>query len=139
MWSKWTPLLLVKPRSFVTENEYWRYFDIEEWSEEDYEYVEDPYGGIGDYAKEPYKTEVDGGDCEDYAVLVASWALSNGLDAELALCFKWWSPVPKHAVCRADSNVYSTGDIYSDVTINEYIEESEYDWYLSRTLEADDE
>jgi len=133
---RWTPLILLRPHSFVDTNDtFWGTFDLERWSSEEYEYQEDPLGGWFDHAQNPRTTiMVNKGDCEDYALVAASWALARGRMVKLTLCFEGHSPVPKHAVAFDGKRVYSSGDIMEYNSLDEYVTESSYDWYLSRRL-----
>lgn len=126
---------MVSPNRFIDDNVFWESFDFQAWSEEDYTYDKDSLRGFFDRAQKPRTTiSINSGDCEDYALVAASWAYAQGRNTKLALCFNGKSPVPKHAVAFDGTNVYSSGAVMSYDSIEEYVNDSEYDWFLSRSL-----
>ncbi len=110
---RWTPLTLLAPARYLDRDERWADFDIHAWADEEYEWVQDAWNGLRDFAAPPAETVAAGrGDCEDFALVALSWAAANGRDGlGLGFCFEPWTPVPTHAIAFDETHVYSSGDI----------------------------
>lgn len=132
---RWTPLTFLMPQRYIDTSDLWEKFDIEEWSSSVYEWKNDPWNGYRDFAKRPAETVSDGeGDCEDYALVAASWALSQGHQGVgLGFCWKRPYPWPRHAIAFDNDYVYSSGKICQE-SVGKYIDRSQYDYCLRRRL-----
>jgi hypothetical protein len=133
---RWTPLAVLWPERYVSRDlDLWSAFDIEEWSRRGYDWVEDDWNGLLDFAKRPHETLADGaGDCEDYALVAASWALANDRHGVgVAVCWEWPYPWPRHAVAYDDERVYSSGHITRE-SVEAYAERDGYLFCLRRPL-----
>ena len=133
---RWTPLAVLWPERYVNHDaDLWSSLDIEEWSREGYDWVEDDWNGLLDFAKRPHETLADGtGDCEDYALVAASWALANDRSGVgVAVCWEWPYPWPRHAVAYDDERVYSSGRIIRE-SVEEYAERDGFAFCLRRPI-----
>ena len=136
MRSRFSVLAWVFPGRFIENRERWRDFDLESWSAESYEWVSDGPGLWRDRVRYPSDTVSGGkGDCDDYAVVAASWARSNGRSrVGLAVCGHTVAGflVPTHMVAVDSRRVYSSGEMY-DLSPLEYVEMKEaYTWIWPR-------
>lgn len=121
---RWTPLFIVDPSRYVESVP--DDFDIATW---DYEWDRDPFKGRLDFVSPVEKTIERGhGDCEDYAVVAASWLDSRGDDYEFYVCLSWWPP-KGHVIVYDGTRTYSSGVIREE-TVEEYAERTEYDVVL---------
>lgn len=128
----WTPVTLLYPRRYLWIHSYFRDFNPREWSRE-YEWEQDEWNGWKDTLQPVGKTLTEqSGDCEDYAFVIASWAVTNGYDAKLGICFEGYRLA--HVVATDGWSVYSSGVIYTDTTLDEYIEKSDYDRIITRNI-----
>lgn len=134
MIQRWTPLTFLSPYRYVDRSDFWKNFDIAEWSSS-YTWKSDPWNGYRDFAKRPAETVSDGeGDCEDYALVVISWALANGRQGVgLEFCWKRPYPWPRHVIAFDNEYVYSSGTIRRE-SVKKYIDRSQYDYCLQREL-----
>jgi len=109
--------------------------DIEEWSRRGYEWTEDDWNWLLDLAQRPHETLGSGaGDCEDYALVAASWALANDRPGVgLAVCWEWPYPWPRHAIAHDDGRVYSSGRI-TEESGDAYVERDGYLFALRRPI-----
>lgn len=132
---RWTPLTALVPQYYVDSDVDWEGFDLRDWSATSYDWSRDPWNGYRDFAKRPEETIADGaGDCEDYALVAASWALAHGRSGVgLGFCWEWPYPWPRHVIAFDETNVYSSGDI-TEGAVNDYLERSEYDYCLRRRI-----
>ena len=133
---RWTPFAVLWPERYVSDDvDLWSALDIEEWSRRGYDWVEDDWNGVLDLAKRPHETLADGeGDCEDYALVAASWALANDRPGVgLAVCWEWPYPWPRHAIAYDDERVYSSGDV-TEESVDEFNEREGYRFALRRPL-----
>ncbi|MEF8842934.1 MAG: hypothetical protein V5A62_15130 [Haloarculaceae archaeon] len=133
---RWTPFAVLWPERYVSDDEaLWSELDIEEWSRRSYEWVEDDWNGFVDFAKRPHETLADGtGDCEDYALVAASWALANDRPGVgLAVCWEWPYPWPRHAIAYDDERVYSSGHVTGE-SVEEFNEREGYRFALRRPV-----
>jgi hypothetical protein len=125
------------PHRYIQCSHEWLAFDLFEWSQTEYEYRRDPPGFWNDRAQRPEETvERNDGDCEDYALVAASWACSHGRDVGLAVTghSRYGVPVPTHMVAFDDTYVYSSG-VIRDQSVPEFVATSEeYDWSLTKRL-----
>ncbi|MFC4360590.1 hypothetical protein ACFO0N_21810 [Halobium salinum] len=111
---RWTPFVFLAPDRYVADGEFWAEFDFRTWSRRGYEWVSDPWNGFRDVAKRPRETLAEGrGDCEDYALVAASWARARGHEGVgLGFCLESPYPWPRHAIAYDDRFVYSSGRIF---------------------------
>lgn len=131
---RWTPLVIAAPRRYLGRGRTWESFDFESWTER-YEWREDAWNGWFDIARRPDDTvAAETGDCEDYALVAASWALARGrTPVGLGFCFVSWLPVPRHAVAYDRDRVYSSGEVREE-TVDDFLDRTEYTWALRRRL-----
>lgn len=132
---RWTPLTFLFPGRYVERGPFWSTFDLEGWSRSVYTWTEDPWNGVRDFAGRPSKTVSRGeGDCEDYALVAASWALARGYEGVgIAFCWESSRPWPTHVVAFDDERVYSSGDITRG-TVDEWVADSTYAFALRRRI-----
>lgn len=132
---RWTLLTFLFPGRYVERGPFWPTFDLEEWSRSVYTWNEDPWNGFRDFAGRPSDTVSRGeGDCEDYALVAASWALARGHDGVgIAFCWESSRPWPTHVVAFDDERVYSSGDITRG-TVDEWVADSKYTFALRRRI-----
>lgn len=135
---RYGPLVIIRPKAYVKENDRWAAFDLEEWTENVYDYRQDPLSGLVDYVNYPSETvERGSGDCEDYAVLAASCRLSSGADrVGIAACAAWRERT-FHAFAYDDTKVYSSGEI-TEETPAEFLERTMYDTMILQTISSTD-
>lgn len=133
--SRWTPLVVLFPERYLSDDDLWRYFDLETWSRTAYEWTGDDWNGLLDLARRPHETLGAGtGDCEDYALLAASWALARDRPGVgLGVCWEWPYPWPTHAVAYDEAFVYSSGEIREE-SVGTFVERSRYDYCLRRPV-----
>jgi hypothetical protein len=131
---RWTPWVIVAPRRYVGRGDEWGSFDFESWSER-YEWREDEWNGWVDVARRPDDTVADEtGDCEDYALVAASWALARGrTPVGVGFCFTPWLPIPRHAIAYDRDRVYSSGEVREE-SVDAFLDRTEYAWALRRRL-----
>jgi hypothetical protein len=131
---RWTPFVVAVPHRYVGRGARWGSFDFEAWSDR-YRWSEDEWNGWLDVAQRPVDTvAAERGDCEDYALVAASWALARGrTPVGLAFCFPPRSPVPRHAVAYDRDRVYSSGEITAE-HLGVYLDRAGYAWALRRRL-----
>jgi hypothetical protein len=112
----------------------WAAFDIEAWSRTSYQWREDAWRGLHDVVQKPETTVATGrGDCDDYALVAASWATAVGRDdVGVALCGR--GPRILHMVAFDADRTYSSGDIY-DTGPGAYLDRSEYTWIYTRLVD----
>jgi hypothetical protein len=128
----WTTLVFLFPRHYADES--LKHVDIEHWSDE-YEWRQDPWNGIKDFMRPPAETlEHASGDCEDYAMVVVSHHVANDIPVWVAVCWVEGDIIPSHFVAYDEDNVYSSGTIYEDTTLEEYLPQEEYKRTLSRRV-----
>lgn len=132
---RWTPFVMLRPGWYVSRDGFWEGFDLFEWAASVYEWTEDRWNGFLDVARHPERTVSEGrGDCEDFALVAASWALARGNDGVgLGFCFEWPRPWPTHAIAYDDARIYSSGYI-SEVAVGEWLDNSKYDYCLRRPI-----
>lgn len=129
----WTFFVYLSPENYLSDKEIVTNLDLEEWSREKYQWQQDGWNGLKDFARDPAETVfIKRGDCEDYALVAASWGHYNGYDVTLGFCMD--KVIPRHVVTEFDGDVYSSGVIYRDKTIEEFIEMSQFDWYIGRKV-----
>jgi len=129
------------PRRFI-DTDAAKWLDLHEWSATEYKWTQDKWNGLQDTIAPVSETIRTGrGDCDDYAVVSASWLLKNaadggGADVEFGYLFSTAQgvPLPEHMVAYADNTVYSSGEILTDTTKEAYVRESEYDVAVWRTV-----
>lgn len=131
----WTPLTFCFPKRYVDAGSFWRTFDIETWSREFYDWTQDDWHGLKDFARPPRETVDSGrGDCEDYALVAASWAVANERpDVGLAFCIDETVPWPSHVVAYDAQRVYSSGVIH-ERSLESYLADSAYVRALRRRV-----
>lgn len=131
----WTPFVFAYPKPYLSDDDRVTELDLERWSSDLYTWEQDGWNGYKDFASDPVETVTSrAGDCEDYALVAASWAHSRDKDVTLALCFIDGNPLPQHMIAAFDGNVYSSGTIHEDTDIREYVQSSQYDWFLPRDV-----
>lgn len=128
--SNWTPFTLLFPEQYTQPVE----IDLRDWSD-NFVWEQDGWNGFRDFLTPPAITADRGrGDCEDYAFVIASHHTAIGRDVGIAALGHTPWPLPRHIVAYDESNVYSSGTIYDATSLDEYCEESEYDWVINRKL-----
>lgn len=133
--SRWTPFVFAAPENYISAHPEILSLDLEEWSEE-FEWEQDGWNGYKDFASKPAETVRTGrGDCEDYALVAASWAYDRGYPMVLVWLFKGYSPMPRHMVVWFKGNIYSSGNIFEGMSVSDYVEQSEYDWCLEHKID----
>ena len=132
---RWTPFTFLFPGRYVDDDEFWTDFDLVAWSRTTYEWTEDPWNGFRDFARRPRDTVAAGtGDCEDYALVAASWLVAQGRDrVGLAFCWEWPYPWARHVIAFDGERVYSSGTI-SQGSVEEWVEDSRYAVSVSRRI-----
>ena len=132
--ARWTPFVFAAPRRYVGRGSRWGGFDFEAWSNR-YEWRQDEWNGWLDVARRPDDTvEAEEGDCEDYALVAASWALATGrTPVGLGFCFTGRLPIPRHAIAYDRERVYSSGEMREE-TVDDYVDRTEYRWVVRRRL-----
>lgn len=132
---RWTPLVFAFPGQYVERSGFWADVDLLHWSERVYEWTEDGWNGVRDFARTPRETyETGRGDCEDYALVAASALASRGrTDLHFAIVSD--GVLPEHFVLydAADQRVFSSGRIY-DATLKEYLDQSRYERRVTRRV-----
>jgi len=132
---RWTPFTFLFPNRYVDRDERWGEFDLAEWSDEEYEWDQDPWNGVRDFAQRPGET-VDRreGDCEDYALVAVSWAVANDRDGiGFAFCWERPYPWPRHVIAFDDERVYSSGHV-SGKSVDEWVADSRYVFAVRRRV-----
>lgn len=135
--ARWTPFVFFKPEKYIERGEWWKNFDFPEWSRNEYEWVSDGWSGYRDFAQKPSQTVQKGtGDCEDLALVAASWALENDRSpVRIGFCWERWTPHPTHVICYdGEGWVYSSGSISYD-GVREWLSESDYKAITGRLVE----
>lgn len=132
---RWTPFVMLVPQRYVDRDEDWEAIDLLEWSQEDYEWTEDPWNGYRDFAQPPRETLREGkGDCEDYALVAASWAVAQGRSGiGLGFCWELPYPWPTHVIAFDDERVYSSGEVFHQ-SVDAWRADSRYDYILRRRI-----
>ncbi len=132
---RWTPFTFLVPQRYVDDGRFWAEFDLEAWAADRYDWDQDPWNGLRDFAKRPRETVRDEeGDCEDFALVAASWAVAHDReDVGLAFCWKWPYPWPRHVVAYDADRVYSSGEI-SRQRVGDWVAESDYVYSVSRPI-----
>lgn len=131
----WGPLVFLTPHRFIERGEWLEQIDIEFWSDEFKWRPDEGWWIFGDWAQAPSKTlTTDRGDCEDYALVVASWALETGRDdVQLHWCWEGlWPPYPTHVIVSDSERVYSSGTIYD--SLDEFYHETRWTHCVTRSL-----
>lgn len=136
---RWTPLVLAFPRRYIDTEYPWHQFSLSAWN---YDWREDPWGGLYDTLKPPAETVQDGrGDCEDYAFVVLSSLNANENVDELyiGVAGKRWRP-PSHVFAYAESKgpyesrtVYSSGEVTYG-SVDNWLSKTQYDWARTRKI-----
>ena len=136
---RWTPFVFAAPDRYVSRDDFWTEFDLAEWSSSAYDWTGDPWHGYRDFAQTPLELLATGcGDCEDYALLAASWALAQGREnVGLGFCWLWPYPWPRHVIAYDDEYVYSSGRITRE-SVDEWLADSSYVYCLERPIESAD-
>ena len=132
---RWTPWTMLVPSRYVDRQRDWSDFDFERWAEESYDWVSDPWNGYLDFARRPGETIAgERGDCEDFALVAASWAIATGRNGVgLAFCWEVPYPWPRHVIAYDEEFVYSSGDV-ERTSVSEWVEESKYAFALRRRV-----
>jgi hypothetical protein len=132
---RWTPLTYLAPARYVDRNPSWATFDLHEWADEEYDWVQDPWNGFLDVARRPHETVAAGeGDCEDFALVAVTWAVANDREVGLGFCFEAWTPWPTHVIAYDDMYVYSSGNIVP-ASVDEWVADTDrYAFVLRRRV-----
>lgn len=102
---RWTGLLYVDPERFIDPEYDWEDFDLEEWSENEYEWTSDDWYGFKDIAKPARETiETGRGDCDCYAVVAMNDRYHAGADG-VGVGFLY------HVPDRPDIDISDTDDV----------------------------
>lgn len=105
--------------------------DIEAFSRR-FDWRQDKWDGFHDTIRPVAKTiDTETGDCEDYALVAASWCLAHDRPVRLGLCFEGWAL--SHVVAVDAERVYSSGALWN-TDLDTYIEDSKYDSVLQRRV-----
>lgn len=133
---RWTPFTFLAPARYVDRDDRWRSFDLEEWSRSEYDWTEDPWNGVRDFARRPRECVAAGrGDCEDYALVALSWAVARNRDGVgLAFCWEPPYPWPRHVIAFDDERVYSSGDIV-ETDVDGWVSGSKYSFAVRRYVD----
>ena len=128
MLHRWTGFVYLAPRRYCDPAAA-ADLDIEAWSRR-FDWRADAWNGWRDRAKPVADTIADArGDCEDYALVAASWALARNLPVRLAFCLR--GVVPRHVVAVTDRRVYSSGAIHPG-PLSDYLAATRYERALQR-------
>lgn len=132
---RWTPFTFVAPDRYVDRDEWWTTFDLEAWSRSEYEWAQDPWNGVVDFARRPRDcVDAGRGDCEDYALVALSWAVAHDRDGVgIGFCWNLPYPWPRHVIAFDDERVYSSGRIHEG-SVDEWKADSKYSVVLRRRL-----
>lgn len=131
---RWTPLVAVAPTRYADPGAIPEDFDLLEWVET-FEWRQDGWNGYRDVLTPPAETIERGrGDCEDFALVAASWALAEGRDGVgVAFCFPPRSPVPRHVVAYDDEWVYDAGRVHT-TSLADWLDGSRYVRTVRRSM-----
>lgn len=133
----WTPFVFLTPRRYLgSPNELdWKDVNIELFSD-NYIWEQDTWNGLIDVAQSPRETlRRYAGDCEDYALLIATVLNARGEDVRLGFCFPKYSPIPRHVIAYTDTRVFSSG-VIREGSVEDFVRVSKYDWFISRGFES---
>lgn len=132
---RWTPFVFLFPDRYVSRDASWEEFDLQSWSSDEYVWTEDPWNGFRDFARRPEQTLKENlGDCEDYALVAASWAIAQGREnVGFGFCWEPPYPWPRHAITFDDDYVYSSGEII-EASVDEWLDDSPYVFCLRRRV-----
>lgn len=142
-----TLFLVLFPNLFIKVKREWADLNLHHWSHDVYSWDSD---GRLDFVSYPEFTYFyQSGDCEDYALVVLCTIFSkakysqagqygqvsdaSGL-GEINLCVCGQGYKPNHAVVEARGRIYSSGEIYNNTTLEEFIEQTDYDWGKRRRV-----
>lgn len=129
---RWTGFAVVAPRRYCDPVAA-ASLDIHAWSRE-FTWRRDDFDGWLDVVRPVSETiDAEAGDCEDYAFVVASWALAHDTPVDLAVCCTGWRPAHVVAVTgtgvgldTGPARVWSSGDVH-EATLPAYVRRSDYD------------
>lgn len=111
--------------------------DLDQFNYE-YEWTSDQWNGLMDYARPITQTlERQTGDCEDYALVVASiLARDQAETIGFGFCLKryYLMPIPRHVIAYDNRDIYSSGTVYNDTDVTDYIADSQYNFVLRRRV-----
>lgn len=132
---RWTPLTFLLPSRYLDRDRDWEAFDLVAWSRDEYRWQQDRWNGLLDIARTPAETlDRRRGDCEDYALVAASWAVGNGREGVgLGLCWELSRPWPTHVIAFDEEFVYSSGEIWK-TSVEQWRQESPYALVLRRRV-----
>lgn len=129
-----TPFVILWPHRYLGDEEFFEDFNFLEWNDE-YKWEQDAWSGYRDVAKRPQRTvNTARGDCEDYALVAASWLRANDRPATLVVLWRQGSFLGDHVVCYSENTVYSSGEIHWGTSLEKYVEDSEYVRYITREI-----
>jgi hypothetical protein len=128
---RWTAFAFLFPKQYVKSEYSFSAFDVEEFNSQ-FNWRSDGWGGLKDTVQDPWNTRRSAaGDCEDYALLIASYLLSE-TEEDVSLVFLARGRT-FHAVCSTGDAVYSSGEVHEG-TLDEYCEEAGYTAIFARTV-----
>lgn len=132
---RWTPLTFLAPTRYIDEGPFEEEFELRTWARDHYEWTQDPWNGLLDFAERPADTvEVGRGDCEDFALVAISWAVARERSGVgLGFCWESTRPWPTHVIAFDDEYVYSSGSI-SEESVDEWLDDSKYAYVLRRRV-----
>lgn len=132
----WTPFTFLFPWRYVETGEPWSSLDLDDWSADEYDWIADDWNGFKDFASPPRETlDLGEGDCEDYALVAASWALTHGRDGVgIAFCIEKPRVWPTHVIAFDEERVYSSGYITTQ-SVDSWLDNSDYDYALRRRID----
>jgi len=132
---RWSPLTFLFPTRYVDRDPFWADFDLDDWSKTDYEWTQDAWNGLRDFATAPRDTVEQGrGDCEDYALVAIAWAVAQGRSGVgIGFCWAWPYPWPTHVIAFDDERVYSSGRRVR-TSVPEWTAGSKYRFTLTRRI-----
>lgn len=133
-------LVVARPKWYLDLDHDWSDFDLERWSYAEYQYEPDPLGGAADFLTPPAEMLEDpAGDCEDYAMVAASYLYAE-TDHDLSIVWLYrWPPRirgPSAHLIAYDATeqiVYSNGRVLH-LSLSEYEEERPYVGHIERPL-----
>lgn len=123
---QWLPTYFLDPKAYAAEGEGWAEFDFEAWSDAEYDYQADDWGGLKNIPKDPAETVRSGvGDCEDYALVALSWLRATDADTAGMAVLYFGEQSFGHAVAYSENRVFSSGRIY-EMGLEAYLKTTSY-------------
>lgn len=137
---RWSALVFLFPERYV-EPAGFEDFDLHEWSRETFEWRREGQWPWQDTVQETAETLLSGrGDCDDYALLAASWSLAHGhTGVGLAVMGHYAAhvlPRPTHMVAYDAVHVYSSGRIVRGTPQAFVADSDRYDWVVCNGIDG---